>query len=89
MPDHALRTVSAKLVNGGRLIIPAEIRRRLQLEEGDTLLLEVVGEELRIRSRMAAIREVQERLKPYRPGPGEPLVSEQLIAERRAEAERE
>ena len=84
-----MTAVTTKLVEGGRMIIPAEIRRLMKLQKGDTLLLELVGEELRVRSRLAAIREMQERMKPYRPKPGESLVSDELIAERRAAAENE
>ncbi len=76
-----------KLVSGGRLQVPADIRRALGLNDGDTVTMEVVDGELRIRSYRDAIAKVQQRLSRYAV-PGISIVDE-LIAERRAEAERE
>jgi AbrB family looped-hinge helix DNA binding protein len=72
---------------GGRLVIPAEIRRELGLEEGEPVVMRVEDGELRIWSVSEGIRRVQERMKPY-VIPGQSIVDE-LIAERRAEAARE
>ena len=77
-----------KMVSGGRIQVPADVRRALGMADGDALIMEVVDDELRIRSRRASIRRIQERLKPYRPREGEPRVSDELIADRRREAER-
>jgi AbrB family looped-hinge helix DNA binding protein len=78
-----------KIVSGGRIQVPADIRKTLGLADGDSVILEVVGDELHVRSYLADIRRIQELLKPYRPKPGEPLISDQLIADRRKEAENE
>ena len=76
-----------KLVSGGRLQIPAEIRKELGLKDGDQLTLKVVDGELRILSVHEAIRRAQRMVRQYVPE-GVSLVDE-LIAERRAEAARE
>lgn len=73
-----------KLVSGGRLQIPADIRRALSLKDGDAVLMRVVDGALQVTSASDAIRRVQERLKPYRID-GAPL-SDELIADRRAAA---
>jgi antitoxin PrlF len=77
----------SKLVDGGRLEIPADIRQQLGLNDGDPVILEVVDNELRVRNLTSALKRVQERLKPY--APEGMFLSDELIAERRAEAARE
>jgi AbrB family looped-hinge helix DNA binding protein len=72
---------------GGRLVIPAEIRRALGLEDGEPVVMRVEDGELRIWTISEGIRRVQERAKPY-VTPGK-LASDELIAERRAEVARE
>lgn len=76
-----------KLVSGGRLQVPADIRRELGLKDGDAVTMEVVDGKLQVRPYRAVIAEIQARMRKYLK-PGVSLVDE-LIAERRAEAERE
>lgn len=76
-----------KLVSGGRLQVPADIRRELGLKDGDVLLLEVKDGELRVRSYQEAIRRVREQVRRYVPE-GVSLADE-LIADRRRAAETE
>lgn len=76
-----------KLVSGGRLQVPVEIRRALGLKDGDAVTLEVVDGELHVIPYREVIRRVQERFRRSVP-PGVSLVDD-FIAERRAEAERE
>lgn len=72
----------------GRVVIPAEIRRALDLQPGTVLTFSVRDGEVVISTPMAAARKLQEIFAkaPRKPGV---LASEQLIAERRAEAKRE
>ncbi len=72
----------------GRVVIPAEIRRALDLQPGMTLTFSVRDGEVVISTPMAAARKLQEIFAsaPKRPGV---FASEQLIAERRAEAKRD
>jgi AbrB family looped-hinge helix DNA binding protein len=78
-----------KIVSGGRLQIPADLRKQLGIEEGDSVVMEVVNNELRIRSQRESIKRIQELLKPFRAKEGEMLISDELIADRRKEAENE
>ena len=72
---------------GGRIVIPAEIRRQLGMEEGEPVVMRVEDGALRIWTIGEGIRRVQERMKPYIIPGG--LMSDELIAERRAEVARE
>lgn len=74
-------------IEGGAVVVPDDYRKALGLDDGDALLMDVHGEELRIRPALSAIQRVQDRLKPYRI-PGR-LASDELIADRRAEVARE
>jgi AbrB family looped-hinge helix DNA binding protein len=76
-----------RIVSGGRLQIPADVRKELGLADGDGVRIEVVDGELRIRSMKAVIAGIQAELRRYVPE-GISLVDE-LSAERRAEAARE
>jgi AbrB family looped-hinge helix DNA binding protein len=77
----------AKVLDGGRLIVPAEFRRAMGIDSGDTVIIELDGTELRVRSHRAALDRARARLRKYIPE-GVSLADE-LIADRRAEAERE
>jgi bifunctional DNA-binding transcriptional regulator/antitoxin component of YhaV-PrlF toxin-antitoxin module len=83
----AMLSKSARIYEGGKLVIPASFRRELGFDVGDTVILEVTGGELRVRSRSAAITNARKILRQYVPE-GVSL-SDELIADRRAEAVRE
>ena len=79
----------AKMSEGGRVVVPAEIRKALNLKEGDTVLWELREGEARLTSRRARLERARALIEKYCPaGPGESVV-EEFIAERRAEAARE
>ncbi|HTT78950.1 MAG TPA: AbrB/MazE/SpoVT family DNA-binding domain-containing protein [Stellaceae bacterium] len=79
--------VRTRVNQQGRIVIPAECRAAAGIKPGDELLVEAVGEgELRLRTPAQAIKAAQDIVARY--GSGRDLVAE-LIAERRAEAERE
>lgn len=73
-----------KIISGGRVQLPADIRRQLALAEGDTVLIEVVDGEVHLRPMRAAIKRIQDRTRPFRIE-GVSVVDE-LIADRRREA---
>ena len=75
-----------KVDQRGRVVIPAEYRRALGLGEGDAVVVQREGAELRLLKQEEAIRRVQELVREH--AKGRSLVDE-LIAERRAEAARE
>lgn len=84
---ETMNIIRGKVIAGGRIALPADIRRSLGLESGDTVLFELEGDEVKIRPARSALRRVQDRLRSFAPQDG--LVSEELIAERRAEASRD
>ena len=78
----------ARINHQGRIVIPVECRAAASLKPGDELLIEAVGEgELRMRTPEQAIKAAQA-IVARRVPKNRDLVAE-LIAERRAEAERE
>lgn len=79
-------TYSAKLIKGGKVIIPAELCKELGLAEGDRIVFEREGEALVIKSYRQVVREVQETFNSL---VKEPFTVDDFIAERRAEAARE
>ena len=78
---------AVKIIDGGKLVIPAKSRRQLGIAVGDTVIVEVTEGELRVRSRNAALANARRMMRQLVPD-GVSLVDE-LIAERRAEAARE
>jgi AbrB family looped-hinge helix DNA binding protein len=74
-----------KLVSGGRLQVPADIRRALGLSDGDAVTMRVVDGELHVVPARDAVDRARERLRSYLPE-GVSLVDE-LIADRRAAAD--
>ncbi len=76
-----------KIIEGGKLVIPAAMRRALGIVSGDTVLVGVDDGELRVRSLDKAVARAQALVRRHVPA-GVSLADE-LIAERRSEAERE
>ena len=79
---------SMKMSEGGRVVIPAEIRAALKIKDGDTVYLELMAGEARLTTKQARIRRAQEIFQRHFPV-GDPSQADELIAERRAEAARE
>lgn len=78
----------AKMIKGGKIVIPAELRRELGFKDGDTLVVERVGNSAVFKTYEQVVREVQAEFKVMLGDRGRSMVDE-LIAERRAEAARE
>jgi antitoxin PrlF len=76
-----------RLVSGGRLQIPASVRRELGLQDGDPVQMKIVKGELRVRPYRDVLADIQARLRKY--VPEDVSLADELIADRRAEAERE
>lgn len=83
-----MSTARARLDRAGRILIPSKLRKELKVGPGDPMVLETKGDELRLRPYRKAIREAQAIIAKYIPDRDRPLVDE-LIEERRKEAERE
>ena len=78
-----------KMSEGGRVVVPAEIRKALGLKEGDTVLWELVDGEARLTTRRERLRRAQELIARYCPKQLDESIVDELIAERRAEAMKE
>lgn len=76
-----------KIVEGGKLVIPAPMRRELGIGAGDTVMVDIDNGELRVRSVSKALERARAILRRHIPE-GSNLADE-LIDDRRAEAEHE
>ena len=79
-----MRSQAVKIVDGGKLIIPAQFRRELGMGVGDTVVVELAEGELHVRSLAAAVRRAQSIVRAFVPKGAN--LSDELIADRRAEA---
>lgn len=82
-----MQIVKTKVTQGGRIVIPVEMRKQLGIEVGENVNLEMEDGSLRITTRQAALRRIQASLRKIAPE-GISVVDE-LIADRRKEAENE
>ena len=76
--------IQLKVSDGGRVVIPAEMRQKYAIEVGDTVVWRDDGDGLRLFSRRDGVKRAQQVLAKYK-RPGESAVDE-LLRERRAEA---
>jgi AbrB family looped-hinge helix DNA binding protein len=83
MPAQAV-----KIIEGGKLVIPAAMRRAMGITRGDTVVVELLSDgELRVRPLASAIREAQEIVrKSVRP---DRSLADELMRERKRDAVRE
>ena len=79
--------VMTKLGEGGRLVIPVEYRRELGVETGDELVLLLEYHSIRVLTPHEAIRRAQAIIRSYIPEGSR--LSDELIEDRRRDAERE
>jgi AbrB family looped-hinge helix DNA binding protein len=76
--------IRTRLSKGGRIVIPAEMRRAMGIEVGQEVVLRLEDGELRVSTLAGAIRRAQDLVRRHVP-PERSLV-EELLAERRREA---
>jgi len=82
-----METISVKVEKSGRILIPAAVRRQFGLKEGTEMILRVDETGIQMGTREQVLARIHERLRRYIPEGR--ILSEELIQERRAEAERE
>ncbi len=75
--------ISMKMSEGGRVVIPAEIRQSIGIKEGDTVLWELRDGEAVITTRLAQLRKAQSMVRQF--VPAEVSLVDELITERHAE----
>ncbi len=78
---------SIRVTQGGRLVLPAFIRKILNIHAGDRLNVQIVEGEIRLQPRQEALRRIQALIRRRVPE-GVSLVDE-LLTERRAAARQE
>lgn len=79
---------SIKMSEGGRVVVPAEVRRALGVTEGETLIGELRNGEFILTTRKARLEHARHVFQQTFP-PGSGSLADELIAERHAEAARE
>lgn len=85
-----MNAVVVKVDSSGRVVIPKDQRIQLGIPDGGELRLTVEDGELRGLTRMAALRRLQDRLQASMlPGTEHRSAVDELLAERRAEAQRD
>ena len=78
---------TAHVSSGGRVVIPAKLRKAIGLRTGDAVIIRLTKDGLVITTPERAIRAAQALVKEY--VPGEQKLAGELIAERRDEAKQE
>ena len=78
---------AVKIVDGGKLVIPAAFRRKLGIAVGDTVTVELDEDGLRVRSVSAAVKKAQQIVREF--AGDKPSLADALIADRRAATGRE
>ncbi len=88
MARNAAARYTGKVDKAGRVVIPAEIRAKAHLRPGATVSITAdPSGRIVLESTVAIVREAQEYFQSL--GQAEELWSDELLAERRAEARRE
>ena len=78
---------SVPVQENGRMILPAELRKELELGKGDRIIIETHGDTIALSTPRRSRRRAQELFRRYVPA-GRDLVDD-VIADRRAECARE
>lgn len=81
--------IEMKMSEGGRVVVPLEIRKALGLREGDTVLWELAEGAARLTTRAAGIARAQALFQRYLPPREDRSLTDELASDRRAEAARE
>ncbi len=79
--------IRTKVTQGGRIVIPAEMRKQLGIEIGEDVNLSLEDGSVRIMSQKESIRKAQELFRKFVPMGGS--IVDELISDRRKEAENE
>lgn len=75
-------THHAKMIAGGKVVIPADLRRDLGLKPGDTMVIEREGDALVLKSYLQVVREMQAE---FRNMVGDDYSVDRFLAERKAD----
>jgi AbrB family transcriptional regulator, stage V sporulation protein T len=76
----------AKLIKGGKIVIPAELRRELGFTEGDSLVVERQGDTVILKSQASMLKDIRAKVKSRLK---KPLTLESYLEEKWAETDSE
>lgn len=76
----------AKLIKGGKIVIPAALRRELGFEEGDSLVVELDGDRIVVKSQNSMLKDIRAKVKA---GLKRPLTLDSYLKEKWEEADSE
>jgi AbrB family looped-hinge helix DNA binding protein len=83
----SMEMFTIKVDGSGRILLPAKVRKQLNLRKGSELIAGLEKQQLVLNTRAEALREVQEFFSRRRPAGT--LWSDEIIQDRRREARRE
>jgi AbrB family looped-hinge helix DNA binding protein len=78
-----MSSMIAQVSAGGRIVIPAEIRRKMNIHSGDQVILSYRDGELHITTRKQRMQQAKAIVKAFA---GNSSLAEQLLEERKTEA---
>lgn len=81
-----IETIELQVGRQGRVVIPAALRQLWQISSGDTLLAHLEDDRLVLEKPAQMMRRVKQR---YAALHGQPSLADELISERRGEADQE
>ena len=87
MENQGSKTYHVNIDSAGRVVIPAEARQRNQLGAAGTVIVVDDGHGLHLKSQDQAIADAQAYFASL--APPERILSDEIIADRRSEAERD
>ena len=76
----------AKLIKGGKIVIPAQPRRELGFHEGDAIVVERLGDSIVLKTQGQTLREIRAKV---RDGLTRTVSVDSYLREKRIEADRE
>lgn len=79
---------ATKVSKGGRVVIPAPIRRSLDLNEGDTVLWDTLKGEVHLSGRKKQLEKARALFQKSIPAGTQPQLVQDFLNERRGKAER-
>jgi AbrB family looped-hinge helix DNA binding protein len=79
-------SIDVRVAQNGRMVLPRAVRTALGMTDGGTVVVSIEGDEVMLSSIRQSVRHAQEL---YRQHVKSDMTSDDFIAERRAEAERD
>ena len=77
-------TFHAKMIKGGKIVIPAVLRHALGFDDGDVVVVERDGDSIVLRSQAAMLKDIRAKVKA---GLKRPITLESYLQEKWAEAD--